>query len=127
MTIRKAVIPVAGFGTRVLPASKAIPKELLPVFDRPAIDWVVEEARAAGIEQFVFVTARGKGAIEDYFDKAYELEATLEGLHGRLELLLGEFGLGCFVGRLLRFVGHADHLREKGLAFCSKGGPATKS
>ena len=78
MTIKKAVIPVAGFGTRVLPASKATPKELLPVFDRPAIDWVVEEARAAGIEEFVFVTARGKGAIEDYFDKAYELEATLE-------------------------------------------------
>jgi len=78
VTIKKAVIPVAGFGTRVLPASKAIPKELLPVFDRPAIDWVVEEARAAGIEEFVFVTARGKGAIEDYFDKAYELEATLE-------------------------------------------------
>ena len=78
MTLKKAVIPVAGFGTRVLPASKAIPKELLPVFDRPAIDWVVEEARAAGIEEFVFVTARGKGAIEDYFDKAYELEATLE-------------------------------------------------
>lgn len=78
MTIKKAIIPVAGFGTRVLPASKAIPKELLPVFDRPAIDWVVEEARAAGIEEFVFVTARGKGAIEDYFDKAYELETTLE-------------------------------------------------
>tara|TARA_R110002072_G_scaffold205729_4_gene363596 strand:+ start:1719 stop:2588 length:870 start_codon:yes stop_codon:yes gene_type:complete len=78
VAIRKAVIPVAGFGTRVLPASKAIPKELLPVFDRPAIDWVVEEARAAGIEEFIFVTARGKGAIEDYFDKAYELESTLE-------------------------------------------------
>lgn len=86
MTIRKAVIPVAGFGTRVLPASKAIPKELLPVFDRPAIDRVVAEAREAGIEEFVFVTARGKGAIEDYFDKAYELEATLE-QQGKTDLL----------------------------------------
>jgi len=86
VTIRKAVIPVAGFGTRVLPASKAIPKELLPVFDRPAIDWVVAEAKAAGIEEFIFVTARGKGAIEDYFDKAYELETTLE-QQGKTEIL----------------------------------------
>jgi len=76
--LKKAIIPVAGFGTRILPACKAIPKELLPVFDRPVIDWVVEEARDAGIEEFVFVTARGKGAIENYFDKAYELETTLE-------------------------------------------------
>jgi UTP--glucose-1-phosphate uridylyltransferase len=76
--VRKAVLPVAGFGTRVLPATKAIPKELLPVFDRPAIQYVVEEAREAGIEHFVFVTGRGKQAIEDYFDKAFELEAQLE-------------------------------------------------
>ncbi len=75
--IRKAVFPVAGFGTRVLPATKAVPKELLPVFDRPALQWVVDEARAAGIEHFVFVTGRGKGAIEDYFDHAFELEAAL--------------------------------------------------
>src|ERR1700753_845606 len=75
--IRKAVLPVAGFGTRVLPATKAIPKEMLPVFDRPAIQYVVDEAREAGIEHFVFVTGRNKGAIEDYFDRAYELEATL--------------------------------------------------
>ena len=75
--IRKAVLPVAGFGTRVLPATKAIPKEMLPVFDRPAIQYVVDEAREAGISHFVFVTGRMKGAIEDYFDRAYELESTL--------------------------------------------------
>lgn len=75
--VRKAVLPVAGFGTRVLPATKAIPKEMLPVFDRPAIQYVVDEAREAGIEHFVFVTGRNKVAIEDYFDRAYELETTL--------------------------------------------------
>lgn len=75
--VRKLVIPVAGLGTRVLPATKSIPKELLPVVDRPLIDYVIEEARDAGIEQFILVTGRGKGAIEDYFDHAYELEATL--------------------------------------------------
>ena len=76
--IRKAVFPVAGLGTRVLPATKSIPKEMLPVFDRPAIQHVVDEARDAGIEHFVFVTGRNKGAIEDYFDRAYELEDTLK-------------------------------------------------
>lgn len=76
--IRKAVLPVAGLGTRVLPATKSIPKEMLPVFDRPAIQYVVDEARAAGIEHFVFVTGRNKAAIEDYFDTAYELEDTLK-------------------------------------------------
>ncbi|WP_395646723.1 UTP--glucose-1-phosphate uridylyltransferase GalU [Terricaulis sp.] len=76
--LRKAVLPVAGFGTRVLPATKAIPKELLPVFDKPAIQYVVDEALAAGIEHIIFVTGRGKGAIEDYFDRAYELEDSLK-------------------------------------------------
>lgn len=76
--VRKAVLPVAGFGTRVLPATKAIPKEMMPVFDRPAIQYVVDEALEAGIEHIVFVTGRNKGAIEDYFDHAYELEAALE-------------------------------------------------
>lgn len=76
--IRKAVLPVAGFGTRVLPATKSLPKEMLPVFDRPALQWVVDEAKEAGIEHFVFVTGRNKIAIEDYFDRAYELEDTLE-------------------------------------------------
>jgi UTP--glucose-1-phosphate uridylyltransferase len=75
--IRKVVIPVAGLGTRVLPATKSIPKELLPVVDRPLIDYVVAEARDAGIEHIVLVTGRGKGAIEDYFDHSFELETTL--------------------------------------------------
>lgn len=75
--IRKAVLPVAGLGTRVLPATKSLPKEMLPVFDRPAIQYVVDEAKAAGIEHFVFVTGRNKGSIEDYFDHAFELEETL--------------------------------------------------
>lgn len=85
-TIRKAVLPVAGLGTRVLPATKATPKELLAVFDRPAIQYVVDEARAAGIEHIVFVTGRNKAAIEDYFDRAYELEDTLR-LKGKDDLL----------------------------------------
>ena len=84
--VRKAVLPVAGLGTRVLPATKSIPKEMLPVFDRPAIQYVVDEAIAAGIEHFVFVTGRNKGAIEDYFDRAYELEATLKD-KGKTEIL----------------------------------------
>ena len=74
MRVRKAVLPVAGFGTRVLPATKAIPKEMLPVVDRPAIQYVVDEALEAGIEHIVFVTGRNKGSIEDYFDIPYELE-----------------------------------------------------
>ncbi|VAV87541.1 UTP--glucose-1-phosphate uridylyltransferase [hydrothermal vent metagenome] len=76
--IRKAVLPVAGLGTRVLPATKAIPKEMLPIVDRPVIEYVVAEALEAGIEHIVFVTGRGKGVIEDHFDRAYELEAILQ-------------------------------------------------
>ena len=75
--IRKAVFPVAGLGTRFLPATKAIPKEMLPIVDRPLIQYAVDEAREAGIEQMVFVTGRGKGAIEDHFDIAFELETTM--------------------------------------------------
>jgi len=75
--IRKAVFPVAGLGTRFLPATKAVPKEMLTVVDRPVVQHVVDEAREAGIEHFVFVTGRGKGVIEDHFDMAYELEDTL--------------------------------------------------
>ena len=75
--VRKAVLPVAGFGTRVLPATKAIPKEMLPVFDRPALQYVVDEAWAAGIEHIICVTGRNKASIEDYFDRAYELEDSL--------------------------------------------------
>jgi UTP--glucose-1-phosphate uridylyltransferase len=76
-TIRKAVLPVAGLGTRFLPAAKAMPKEMLTVVDRPLIQHVVDEARAAGIEHFIFVTGRNKGAIEDHFDRQYELESVL--------------------------------------------------
>ena len=76
--IKKAVFPVAGLGTRFLPATKAIPKEMIPVVDRPVIEITVEEAREAGIEHFVFVTGRNKGAIEDHFDKQFELDAMLE-------------------------------------------------
>jgi UTP--glucose-1-phosphate uridylyltransferase len=75
--IRKAVFPVAGLGTRFLPATKAIPKEMLPIVDRPLIQYAVDEAREAGIEQMIFVTGRGKGAIEDHFDIAFELEKTM--------------------------------------------------
>src|SRR5664279_1721570 len=75
--IRKAVLPVAGLGTRFLPATKAIPKEMLTVVDRPILQHIVDEARAAGIEQFIFVTGRNKGVIEDHFDVTYELEDTL--------------------------------------------------
>ena len=75
--LRKAVFPVGGLGTRFLPATKAMPKEMLPVVDRPLIQYAVDEAREAGIEQMIFVTGRGKSAIEDHFDIAYELETTL--------------------------------------------------
>jgi UTP--glucose-1-phosphate uridylyltransferase len=75
--IRKAVLPVAGLGTRFLPATKAVPKEMMCVVDRPVVQHVVDEARAAGIEQFIFVTGRNKAVIEDHFDIAYELNKTL--------------------------------------------------
>jgi UTP--glucose-1-phosphate uridylyltransferase len=75
--VRKAIFPVGGLGTRFLPATKAMPKEMLPVVDKPLIQYALEEAQAAGIEEFVFVTGRGKGAIEDHFDRSFELEATL--------------------------------------------------
>ncbi len=77
--VRTAVFPVAGLGTRFLPATKVIPKEMLPVVDKPLIEYAVDEARAAGIEQFVFVNGRGKGALEDHFDFNFELDAILEG------------------------------------------------
>ena len=77
--VRKAVFPVAGLGTRLLPATKSIPKEMITVVDRPLIQYAVDEAREAGIEQLIFVTGRGKSALVDYFDSAYELEATMRG------------------------------------------------
>jgi len=87
--IRKAVLPVAGLGTRFLPATKAVPKEMLTIVDRPIIQYVVDEARAAGIEHIVFVTGRNKQVIEDHFDMAYELEDTLKARNktAALELL----------------------------------------
>ena len=87
--IRKAVFPVAGLGTRFLPATKAIPKEMLTVVDRPVIQHVVDEAREAGIEHFIFVTGRNKGVIEDHFDSQFELERTLtdRGKRNELDLL----------------------------------------
>jgi UTP--glucose-1-phosphate uridylyltransferase len=90
--VRKAVLPVAGLGTRVLPATKTIPKELLTVVDRPILSYVVAEARAAGIEHIIFVTGRGKQAIEDYFDHQVELEAQLaaKGKTAMLDELLAE-------------------------------------
>jgi len=100
--VRKAVFPVAGLGTRFLPATKAMPKEMLTVVDRPLIQHVVDEARDAGIEHFVFVTGRNKGIIEDHFDRALELEATLaaRGKTAELEALmrdLPEAGRASFV------------------------------
>ena len=90
--VRKAVLPVAGLGTRVLPGTKTTPKELLNVVDRPILSYIIEEGRKAGIEHFVFVTGRGKSAIEDYFDHHPELEAQLaaKGKTAMLEELLGE-------------------------------------
>jgi UTP--glucose-1-phosphate uridylyltransferase len=85
--IRKAVFPVAGLGTRFLPATKAIPKEMLPVIDRPLIQYAVDEAREAGIEQMIFVTGRGKTALVEHFDMAYELETTMLGRGKNLSIL----------------------------------------
>ena len=85
--VRKAVFPVAGLGTRFLPATKAIPKELLPIVDRPLIQYAVDEAREAGIEELIFVTGRGKTAIVEHFDTAYELEATMGGRGKALDVL----------------------------------------
>ena len=98
--VRKAVFPVAGLGTRFLPATKAIPKEMLTVLDRPLIQYAVEEAREAGIEQMIFVTGRGKGALEDHFDIGYELE-------GRIEIV-DQRGFSA--------AGHEDHLLDSSFA-----------
>ena len=87
--LRKAVFPVAGLGTRNLPATKSVPKEMLPIVDRPLIQYAVDEALAAGIEQLIFVTGRGKGSMEDYFDIAFELEATMSARGKTLDPLKG--------------------------------------
>jgi UTP--glucose-1-phosphate uridylyltransferase len=87
--VRKAVFPVAGLGTRFLPATKAMPKEMLTVVDKPLIQYAVEEALEAGIEQIIFVTGRGKGALEDHFDVSYELEATMKARGKSMQLIDG--------------------------------------
>jgi UTP--glucose-1-phosphate uridylyltransferase len=87
MKVRKAIIPAAGMGTRVLPASKAVPKEMLNIVDKPAIQYIVEEAFNSGIEEVLIITNRGKGAIEDHFDHAFELETKLEGVDGKEKIL----------------------------------------
>lgn len=111
--IRKAVLPVAGLGTRVLPAGKTTPKNLLNVFDRPILSYVVAEARAAGIEHLIFITGRGQYAIEDYFDHHFELESQLE-TKGKSEILaelkveLGRPGEMSFVRQMQPLgLGHA--------------------
>ena len=85
MTIRKAVLPAAGLGTRFLPATKAQPKEMLPLVDKPLIQYVVEESVGAGITEIVIVTGRGKSAIEDHFDVSFELERFLEDIWAAIE------------------------------------------
>ena len=85
--VRKAVFPVAGLGTRLLPATKSIPKEMITIVDRPLIQYAVDEAREAGIEQLIFVTGRGKSALVDYFDVSFELEATLKAKGKSLDVL----------------------------------------
>lgn len=98
--LKKAVMPVAGMGTRFLPATKALAKEMLPVVDRPLIQYAVDEARAAGIEQFCFITGRGKTSIVEHFDVAYELEKTLEE-RNKLDILNELRGLSIEPGSLL--------------------------
>src|ERR1700758_2741141 len=111
--VRIAVFPVAGMGTRFLPATKAIPKEMLPVVDKPVIQYAVEEAREAGIEQFVFITGRGKHVIADHFDHAYELESLLEArdktseLNSLLEMLPKSGWVGMTRQKTPRGRGHA--------------------
>lgn len=102
--VRKAVFPAAGLGTRFMPATKAIPKEMLTVLDKPLIQHVVEEAAEAGIEQFIFVTSRGKGAIEDHFDRAPELERTLKD-RGKDEALLAATSM-------IRGYGEVSYVRQ---------------
>ncbi|MCB1352939.1 MAG: UTP--glucose-1-phosphate uridylyltransferase GalU [Rhodobacteraceae bacterium] len=93
--VTKAVLPVAGFGTRFLPATKSVPKEILPLVDRPLVQYAIDEARAAGIKEFIFVTSRGKSALEDYFDSAPELEqALLDGKKHHLIELLKQTNMG---------------------------------
>lgn len=99
MSVKKAVFPVAGLGTRFLPATKVIPKEMLPLVDKPLVQYAVEEAVSAGINQLVFITAKGKRVIEDYFDRAFELENALreKGLNNLLELVISTSEIANFI------------------------------
>ena len=112
MKIKKAVIPAAGMGTRVLPASKAIPKEMLPIVDKPAIQYIVEEAVNAGIEDILIITSRGKDAIEDHFDRHPSLEAALE-KSGKFDLLQSAIQPACLANicflrqKEIKGLGHA--------------------
>src|SRR3954470_2115032 len=126
MNVKKAVIPAAGFGTRMLPAAKAVPKELLPVLDRPTIQYVVEEAAAAGVDDVLLVTSRDKRAIEDHFDRSAELEqrlaaggkaallASLEALAAKVKIHSvrqpTQRGLGDAVNHARRHVGNEPFL-----------------
>ncbi|WP_153398287.1 UTP--glucose-1-phosphate uridylyltransferase [Ornithinicoccus halotolerans] len=107
-SIRKAVIPVAGLGTRFVPATKAVPKELLPVVDRPAIEYIVEEAVRAGCTDVLMVTGRGKGAIEDHFDQAPELQGALEAKGD--DQRAGRVGRSSELGRDVHFVRQGEAL-----------------
>ena len=103
--IRKAVFPVGGLGTRFLPATKSLPKEMLPVVDKPLIQYAVEEARAAGVEEFIFVTGRGKSAIEDHFDHSYELGDVLAARGKKAEL--------CALEEMLLEPGQVAYIRQQ--------------
>ena len=105
MTIKKAIFPVGGLGTRFLPATKAMPKEMLPVVDKPLIQYAVEEAAAAGIEEFIFVTGRNKSAIEDHFDHSTELEYVLQA-KGKLDALKT-------VQQMMREPGSVSYVRQQ--------------
>jgi UTP--glucose-1-phosphate uridylyltransferase len=119
LKVKKAVFPVAGLGTRFLPATKASPKEMLPVVDKPLIQYAVEEAAAAGITEMIFVTGRGKRAIEDHFDKSYEIEAELQarGKQALLDLVrsIKPSHIDCFYVRQAEplGLGHAVLCAEK--------------
>ena len=103
--IKKAIFPVGGLGTRFLPATKALPKEMLPVVDKPLIQYAVEEAAAAGVEDFIFVTGRNKSAIEDHFDHSHELESTLE-VKGKNDAL-------AVVNDMVREAGSVSYVRQQ--------------
>src|ERR1700728_2217459 len=117
MRVRKAIFPAAGLGTRFLPATKAQPKEMLPLVDKPIIQYGVEEALAAGCDQIIIVTGRGKSAIEDHFDISYELECTLE-KRGKTDLLA--------VSRHVSRMGQLSCVRQKEAMGLGHAGPAGK-